>query len=94
MVTCVPGNRRLHGLGQHVGAVVADQFQRARILAGDELDAAPFVHRVGKVGQFAVQGHGHGAFGEGRGDALGDVEAGYARLELALRAVRETSRKS
>ncbi len=29
---------RLHGLGQHMGGVVADQLQRARIVAADELD--------------------------------------------------------
>ena len=39
MVTCVPGHKLLHGLGHHMGGVVADQFERPRIVAGDDLDA-------------------------------------------------------
>ncbi len=34
------GPQRLHGLGQHVRGVVADQLQRARVVAGDEFDLA------------------------------------------------------
>ena len=32
------GIKRLHGLGQHMRGIVADEFQRARVFAVDELD--------------------------------------------------------
>ncbi len=32
------GKQRLHRLGQHVRGVVPDELERARIVAGDELD--------------------------------------------------------
>ena len=70
------GPQRLHRFGQHVRAVMADQLQRARIVAVDELDLRVALDRVGKVGQFAVQRHRHRALGERGRDALGDIEAG------------------
>ena len=68
--------QRLHRFRQHVRGVVADQFQRARIVAGDELDLRILRDRIGEVGELAVERHRHGALGERRRDALGDVEAG------------------
>jgi hypothetical protein len=36
MVTWVPGKELLHSLGQHVSAIVADQLERGRVVAGDD----------------------------------------------------------
>ena len=78
MVTWVPGHSVLHRLGHDMGGVVPDQFQRARIVAGDDLDLGVLVDRVGEVGEHAVERHRHGLLGERRRDALGDLEAGGA----------------
>ena len=83
------GPQRLHGFGEHVRAVVADQFQRARILAVDELDLGVVLDRVGEVGELAVQRHRHRALGERGRDALGDVETGGVLGEFAAGAVGE-----
>ena len=61
MVTCVPGHSDLHGFGQHVRGVVPDQFQRARVVAVDELDLGVARDRLGEVGEFAVERHRHRA---------------------------------
>ena len=61
---------RLHGLGQHMGRVVADQLQRAGIVAGDELDPGVALDRVGEIGERAVERHRDGALGERRRDRL------------------------
>ena len=78
MVTCVPGHSALHRFGQHMRGVVADQFERARVVARDELDLGVALDRVGEVGERAVERHRDGALGERGRDALGDVEAGDA----------------
>ncbi len=70
------GPQRLHRLGQHVGGVVADELERARVVAGQELDLGVLADRVGEVGELAVERHRHRALGERGRDALGDVETG------------------
>ena len=87
MVTCVPGHSALHRFGQHVRGVVADEFQRARIVAGQELDLRIMLDRIGKVGKPAVQRHRHRALGERRRDAFGDIEAGCIWRVFPARAV-------
>ena len=67
--------KRLHGLGQNVRAIVADQLQRARIFAAHELDSGIAMQPVGKVSQHAVNGHGHRALGQRGGDRLCDLDA-------------------
>ena len=81
--------QRLHGLRQHMRAVMPDQFQRARIVAGDEFDFRVLLDRIVEVGEVAVERHRHRALGERRRDALGDVEAGDAVGEFAFGAVGE-----
>ena len=89
MVTCVPGKQRLHRFGEHMGAVVADEFERARVFAGEKLDLGVVVDRFGEIGDRAVQRHGDAALGERGRYAFGDLEAGDAGFEAALGAVGE-----
>ncbi len=70
-------------------AVVPDQFQRARILAGDEFDLRIALDGVVEVAERAVQRHRHGTLGERWRDALGDFETGDAFGEFAFGAVGE-----
>ena len=81
------GPERLHRVGEHMGRVVTDQFERARIVARNELEARVLVDAIGEVDKLAVADHCDGALGEGGGDGLGDVEAGEAGLEGAPGAV-------
>ena len=81
--------QRLHGLRQHMRGVVPDQFQRARIVAVDELDLRIGFDRIGEVGDRTVQRHRHRALGERGRNALGNVEAGDAFGEFAFGAVGE-----
>ena len=81
--------QRLHRLGQHMRGVMPDQFQRARIVAGDEFDFRVVLDRIGEIGDHAVERHRHRALGERRRDALGDIEAGDVFGEFALGAVGE-----
>ena len=60
------GPQRLHRLGQHMRGVVADQFERARVVAGKELDLGVVVDRIGEVGNLAIERHGDRALGERR----------------------------
>ena len=83
------GPQPLHRLGEHVRRVVADQFERARVLAADELEGGIGVDRIGKVAEHPVAHHRHGALEERGGDRPGDVGAGQAGLERARGAVRK-----
>ncbi len=80
---------RLHGLGEHVRAVVPDQLQAARVGAVQELDAGIAVDRVVEVGDRAVERHGDGALGQRLGDALDHGAAGGAGGDLPRVAVGE-----
>ena len=72
------GPQRLHGFREHMRGVVADQFQRARIVAREEFDLCIVLDRIGEIGDNAVERHRDGALGKRRRNALGDVEAGCA----------------
>ena len=85
------GPQRLHGFGQHMRGVVPDQFQRARVFAGEEFDLGVFVDRVGEIGDRAVERHRDRALGERGRDALGDVETGDACREIPDARRRERS---
>ena len=65
----------LHRFGEYVGGVVADQFQRAGILAVDEFDLGVALDRVVEIAQHAVKRHRHCALGQRRRDALGNIKA-------------------
>ena len=49
MVTWVPGHSVLHRFGQHVGGVVADQLERARVVARDEFDLRVVLDGIGEI---------------------------------------------
>ena len=68
--------QRLHCFGEHVRGIVADEFERPRVVAGQKLDLGVVLDRIGKVGKLAVERHGDRALGERRRNALGDLEAG------------------
>src|SRR5262245_2777240 len=86
------GPQALHGLGQHVGGVVADQFQRARIFAAEKFDPGVALDRIGEIRNRAVERHRHRALGERRRNALRDVETCGAGGELPTRAVGKGQR--
>ena len=81
--------QRLHCFGEHVRGIVADEFERARIVAGQELDFRIMLDRIGKVGKRAVERHRHRALGERRRNAFGDIEAGGVGRVFPTRAVRK-----
>ncbi len=70
------GPQCLHRFGEHMRGIVANKFERARVVAGEELDFGVVVDRIGKIGELAVERHRHRALGKRRRNALGDVEAG------------------
>ena len=70
--------QRLDGFRHDMRGVVADEFERARVLAIDEFDLGVAFDRVGEIGQLAVERHRHGTFCERRRYALGDVKPGGA----------------
>ena len=73
----------LHRLRHDVRGVVADERQRPRVVAGDDLDARVLPDRVGEIGERAVERHRHRLLGERLGDAFGDIAAGDAGGKLA-----------
>ena len=81
------GVKRLHGLRQHVGGVVADHAQGGRVAAGDEPDGGVVLHRAGQVGQLAVHFHSEGGAGQAGADGGGDLGAGHRAVERADGAV-------
>ncbi len=90
MVTWVPGYSVLNRLGHHMGAVVPDQLQRFRVVAGQDLDRAVAGDRIGKIGKLSVERYGDGLFGERFGDRRGQLGAGDAGLKIAHGAVGES----
>ncbi len=77
------GIELLHGLGHHMGGIVADQLQRAGIVTGDDLDLCVGFDCVAEIGKLAVQRHRHRLLGERLGNAFGDLAAGDAGGEIA-----------
>ena len=72
--------------------VVADEFERARVVAGEELDLGVMLDRIGQIGDLAVERHGDRALGERRRNAFGDVEAGGVLRIVPTRAVGKGQR--
>ena len=83
--------QRLHRLRQHMRGVVADEFQRARVLARHELDASIVVDWIGEIGERAVHDHRDRALGERGRDRFGDFGAGAAGFVGARGAVGESN---
>jgi hypothetical protein len=86
------GPQRLDGLGEHMRGIVADQLERARIVAIDELDPGVARDRVGEIGEGAVERHRDGALGKRRRDRLGDGKSGRAVGIFAPRPVGKGQR--
>ncbi len=82
--------KHLHGFGEHMGAIVADQFQSARIFTIDEIDFGIARERIGEISQHAIERHGDRSLGKRGRDGFGNIEAGRAGGELTLRAVLES----
>ena len=82
----------LHRFGEYVRGVVANEFERAGIVAGEKLDFGVVRDRIGQVGKLAVERHGHRALGERRRNTLGDVEAGGVWRVIPTRAVGKGQR--
>ena len=83
------GPQCLHGFGQDMRGVVADQFERAGVVAVDEFDARILLDRIDQVAQFAIERHRDRPLGQRWRNALDDIEAGGALREAAVRAVRK-----
>ena len=81
------GPERLHGLGEDMGAVVPDQLERARVVAGQELDARIPLDRVAEIDDGAVDRHRDRALQQRGGNAARDRLAGDSGRKLALGAV-------
>ncbi len=86
------GIKRLDRVGQHMGGVVADEFQRARVFAVQKFDLGVGADGRRGVHHIAVEHHGDGLFGQRGGNASGDVEAGGAGLEGTRRAIGKSDR--
>ncbi len=81
------GEQFLYRVGHHMGGVVADEFQRFRVIASDDLDRGILRNWVYQIGQLAVDGERHGFLGQGFGDAGSQFRAGDTGLVFALGAV-------
>ncbi len=77
----------LHGLGQHMGGVVADHAQSGFVAAGDELHLCVLLDRGGQIDQPAVEVHRQRGARETRPDRLGDRGAGHRTIEMADRTI-------
>jgi hypothetical protein len=86
------GEQLLHRFRQHVGAVMADELQRGRVVARDDLDPVAVGKLIRKVSKPVVHLHRNGLLGERLGDRRGDDRAGRAVGNLAPCAVWERDR--
>ncbi len=77
----------LHGLGQHMRGVVADQLQRARIVAIEELDLRIGLDGVGEIVDDAIERHRDGALGERQRNGFDDFDACDAGRIFPARAI-------
>ena len=58
-----------------MGRVVADQFERAGIVARDELKRCVAVDRIREVDKLAIADHRHGPLGKRGRNGFGNVES-------------------
>ena len=87
------GIELLHRLGQHMGAVVAQQVEGVGMGAGDDLDPGIALDgRRREVFDSPVDFHGERRLGETRPDGSGQIGPGQRPLELAPTAVRKRNR--
>ncbi len=83
----------LHRFGEHVRRIVANQLERARVVAGDDLDLAGRAERVGKVAHGAVERVGDGLLGQRFRNLLRERGAGRRRIVLADGTIGKLSGK-
>ena len=84
------GPQRLHGLGHHMRAIVADKLERLRVGPAEDLDGGVGSNRVGQVGEAAVDHHRHGLLGQRLGDGCCQLAPTDAPPVGALAAVRKS----
>ncbi len=68
-------------------AIMANKFQRARILAEQEFELGVGLDGVGEIADHTINRHGDGLLGERFGDALDNGAARNAGLILARGAI-------
>ena len=73
----------LHRLGEHMRGIVADELERTRIVAGDDLDVAGRAERIGKVAHRSAKRVADRFLGKRFGDLLRHLGAGRRRVVLA-----------
>src|SRR5438067_6392644 len=78
-----------HGLGEHVGGVVAEEGEGVRAAVGDDLDRLAVVQRRRQVAQIAVHLDRQRRPRQTLADRARGIRAGGAVLELELLAVGE-----
>ncbi len=81
------GIELLHRLGQNVCGVVADEFQRLGVAAGDENEGGVAVDEGSEVDCLAVQLHRQRRAGQTGTDGCGHIGTRDRRIELAHGAV-------
>src|SRR5262249_4272095 len=72
--------------------IMADQFERAWIVAGEKLDLGVVLDRIGEVGKLAVERHRDRALGKRRRNAFGNIQATNIWRVLPTRAVGKGQR--
>ena len=73
-------------------AIMANEFERLGIVARDELDGGIRADGIAEIAEHAVQENRYRALGEALGDAVGEVQTGESRLDLALGAIGKRQR--
>ena len=82
------GEERLHRFGQHVGIVMARQFERIGFVArGDQREACIALERPGEIAQFPVDPRGERGLGEAGADRGGDIGGRRPARHFAHRAI-------
>ena len=86
------GPKRLHRFSQHVRGIVADQFERAGVVAVEKLDLGIMLDRIGEIDNLSVERHCNRPLGKRRRNAFGNVEAGGVLRIFPTCAVGEGQR--
>jgi len=86
------GIELLHRLGQHMGAIVAQQIEGIGMGAGDDLDPGVPLDGRREILQRPVDFHRKRRLGETRADGSGQFGPGQRPVELAPTAVRKRNR--
>lgn len=85
-----PREKLLHGLSEHMGSVVSDQFDPFRVLISDQLNLCITLDRAGCIAQLPIQLCGQNFLRQRFGDGGRDLHWGHIVLIFAGCAVRES----